>query len=258
MPEWWCCSRNGRLGQPMGPAAKRAGHSRGVWVAFLALVVLAHQFEHWRRETEERKRDARRKIIVGAAALPMRTSIPAFGRRCALPCERRHARYRQRRNPRSAWKVIGVRVATEQFYRAGSCLPPLRTAHPISPSCSPPMIAGTACRGRSRACCRSRAARFELIIVDDASRDDTLAYLATLADPRYPGPGQRPQPRPQRGAQPRPRGGARRIRGISRFRRRLPARPPRRPARRIRRGSRPRRHLELGGQSMIAAAPAMP
>src|SRR5580704_12581868 len=26
--------------------------------------------------------------------------------------------------------------------------------------------------------------RFELIIVDDASRDDTLAYLATLADPR--------------------------------------------------------------------------
>jgi glycosyltransferase involved in cell wall biosynthesis len=29
-----------------------------------------------------------------------------------------------------------------------------------------------------------QGARFELIIVDDASRDDTLAYLATLADPR--------------------------------------------------------------------------
>jgi len=29
-----------------------------------------------------------------------------------------------------------------------------------------------------------QGARFELIVVDDASRDDTLAYLATLADPR--------------------------------------------------------------------------
>jgi hypothetical protein len=28
----------------------------GVWVAFLALVVLAHLFEQWRKETEERKR----------------------------------------------------------------------------------------------------------------------------------------------------------------------------------------------------------
>jgi hypothetical protein len=59
----------------------------GLWIAFLALVVLARQLEQWRKETEERKRDARRKIIVGAAAPPMRKSIPAFGRRCAWPCE---------------------------------------------------------------------------------------------------------------------------------------------------------------------------
>jgi peptidoglycan/LPS O-acetylase OafA/YrhL len=40
-----------RWGEPQnGP-----GILAGVWIAFLALVVLAHQFEHWRRE--ERKRD---------------------------------------------------------------------------------------------------------------------------------------------------------------------------------------------------------
>jgi hypothetical protein len=50
----------------------------GVWVAFLALVVLAHQLEQWRKETEERKRDARRKFIVGAAALDYAEIDPGF------------------------------------------------------------------------------------------------------------------------------------------------------------------------------------
>jgi hypothetical protein len=44
----------------------------------LWLVVLAHQFEHWRKEAEERKRDARRKIIVGAAALAHAEVDPGF------------------------------------------------------------------------------------------------------------------------------------------------------------------------------------
>ena len=70
-----------RWGQPQnGP-----GILAGVWVAFLAFVVLAHQFEHWRRETEERKRDV--KSLWGPPPSPMRKSIPAFGRRCAWPCE---------------------------------------------------------------------------------------------------------------------------------------------------------------------------
>ena len=49
-----------------------------LWVAFLALVVLAHQLAQWRKETEERKRDARRKIIVGAAALAHAEVDPGF------------------------------------------------------------------------------------------------------------------------------------------------------------------------------------
>jgi hypothetical protein len=101
------------MGQPQnGP-----GILAGVWIAFLALVVLAQQFEQWRNETEERKRDARRKIIVGAAALPHADVDPGF--RAALRVAMRAAVtrdiYRQGRNPRSAWIVIGVRVATEQF-----------------------------------------------------------------------------------------------------------------------------------------------
>jgi peptidoglycan/LPS O-acetylase OafA/YrhL len=62
------------------------GKLAALWVAFLALVVLARQLEQWRKETEERKRDARRKIIVGPPPSPMPKSIPAFGRRCAWPC----------------------------------------------------------------------------------------------------------------------------------------------------------------------------
>jgi peptidoglycan/LPS O-acetylase OafA/YrhL len=50
----------------------------GVWVASLAVVVSAHQLEQWRKETEERKRDARRKIIVGAAALARAEVDPGF------------------------------------------------------------------------------------------------------------------------------------------------------------------------------------
>jgi hypothetical protein len=55
-----------------------AGVLAGVWVAFLAFVVSAHQLEHWRKETEERKQDARRKIIVGAAALAYAEVDPGF------------------------------------------------------------------------------------------------------------------------------------------------------------------------------------
>jgi peptidoglycan/LPS O-acetylase OafA/YrhL len=63
-----------RWGEPQnGP-----GILAGLWVAFLALVVLAHQIEHWRKEAEERKRDARRKIIVGAAALAHAEVDPGF------------------------------------------------------------------------------------------------------------------------------------------------------------------------------------
>jgi hypothetical protein len=50
----------------------------GVWVAFLAFFVPAHQLEQWRKETEERERDARRKIIVGAAALARAEVDPGF------------------------------------------------------------------------------------------------------------------------------------------------------------------------------------
>jgi hypothetical protein len=49
-----------------------------VWIAFLALVVLAHQLEQWRKKTKERKRDARRKIIVGIAALAQADVDPGF------------------------------------------------------------------------------------------------------------------------------------------------------------------------------------
>jgi hypothetical protein len=55
-----------------------AGILAGVWVAFLAFVVSAHQLEHWRKETEERKQEARRKIIVGAAALAYAEVDPGF------------------------------------------------------------------------------------------------------------------------------------------------------------------------------------
>jgi peptidoglycan/LPS O-acetylase OafA/YrhL len=54
------------------------GKLAGLFVAFLALVVLAHQLQHWFKATEERKRDARRKIIVGAAALAHAEVDPGF------------------------------------------------------------------------------------------------------------------------------------------------------------------------------------
>jgi peptidoglycan/LPS O-acetylase OafA/YrhL len=50
----------------------------GLWVAFLAFVVFAHQLEPWRKETEERKQDAQRKAIVGAAALAHAEVDPGF------------------------------------------------------------------------------------------------------------------------------------------------------------------------------------
>jgi peptidoglycan/LPS O-acetylase OafA/YrhL len=63
-----------RWGEPQNGS----GILAGLWVAFLALVVLAHQLEQWRKETEERKREARRKIIVGAAALAHADVDPGF------------------------------------------------------------------------------------------------------------------------------------------------------------------------------------
>jgi peptidoglycan/LPS O-acetylase OafA/YrhL len=74
-----------RWGEPQNGS----GILAGLWIAFLALVVLAHQFEHWRRETEERKREARRKIIVGTAALAHAEVDPGF--RAALRAAMRAA-----------------------------------------------------------------------------------------------------------------------------------------------------------------------
>jgi hypothetical protein len=63
-----------RLGQPQnGP-----GILAGFWVAFPRSSSLAHQLEQWRKETEERERDPRRKIIVGAAALARAEVDPGF------------------------------------------------------------------------------------------------------------------------------------------------------------------------------------
>jgi peptidoglycan/LPS O-acetylase OafA/YrhL len=74
-----------RWGEPQNGS----GILAGLWVAFLALVVLAHQLEQWRKETEERKREARRKIIVGAAALAHAEVDPGF--RAALRAAMRAA-----------------------------------------------------------------------------------------------------------------------------------------------------------------------
>ena len=64
------------------------GKLAGIFVAFLALLVAAHQLQHWLKESEERKRDAQRKTLWGPPPSPMPRSIPAFGRRCASLCER--------------------------------------------------------------------------------------------------------------------------------------------------------------------------
>ena len=54
------------------------GKLAGIFVAFLALFVAAHQLQHWLKESEERKRDAQRKTIVGAAALAHAEIDPGF------------------------------------------------------------------------------------------------------------------------------------------------------------------------------------
>jgi len=54
------------------------GKLAGIFVAFLALLVAAHQLQHWLKESEERKRDAQRKTIVGAAALAHAEIDPGF------------------------------------------------------------------------------------------------------------------------------------------------------------------------------------